>query len=191
MKIFRTGTRCLLAAFLIAAAAHAESVVYTFIGTDNSGEVPELEAFQLVVPDFIDTPPDGLGVDFTCDQLVSSTNCSSPGVLFSDQSVLGAFSAQLQFDAPTVGSIFEFPADAFATPGSYSSEPGEVNTGVLTVDELPEPGSIELTLAGLLFLSIRVKKLRRAAMAGAANPAARVTRRQLPTGSRRAPPLIT
>jgi hypothetical protein len=166
--------RCLFVAFLIAAAAHAESVVYSFIGTDNSGQVPELEEFQLIVPDFIDTPPNGLGVAFTCDQLDSSINCGSPGVIFSDQAVLGAFSAQLQFDAPTVGSIFEFPADAFATPGSYSSEPGAVNTGSLTVDELPEPGSIELTLgAGLLFLFIRGRS---AAMAGAANPAARVSK---------------
>jgi hypothetical protein len=178
MKSIPTGMRCLLAAFLIATAAHAESVIYTFIGTDNSGKVPELEAFQLTVPDFIDTPPDGLGVDFTCDQLDSSTNCGSPGIIFSDQPVLGAFSAQLQFDAPTVGSIFEFPADAFTTPGTFSSEASGVNTGSLTVDELPEPGSIELTLcAGLLFLCIRVKRLRGAAMAEAPKGAARVSKR--------------
>jgi hypothetical protein len=172
MKSFRTGMRCLLAAFLIAAAAHAESVIYTFVGTDNSGGVPELEAFQLVVPDFIDTPPGGSGVDFTCDQLDSSTNCTTPGVIFSDQPALGAFSAQLQFDAPIMGSIFVFPAEAFTTPGTYASEAGTPNVGVLTVDETPEPGSIELAFgAGLLFLAIRMKKLR------GANGAARVSKR--------------
>jgi hypothetical protein len=160
MKSIRTGMRCLLAAFLIAAAAHADSVVYIFTGIDNTGKAPETEAFELTVPDFIDPPADGSGVIFTCDQLDSSTNCSSPGIIFSDQTALGAFSAQLQFDAPIVGSIFDFPAEAFTTPGVYS-EAGINITGALTVEDAPEPGSIVLTLgAGLLFLSIRVKKLR-------------------------------
>jgi len=167
MKSIRTGMRWLLAAFLITAAAHADSVVYVFTGTDNSGASPELEAFQLIVPDFIDPPLNGSGVDFTCNQLDSSTNCISPGVIFSDQTVLGAFSAQLQFDAPIVGSIFDFPAGAFTTPGSYISETGGTNAGMLTVQDSPEPGSLALTLgAGLLFLSIRVKRLGGAAMAG-------------------------
>jgi hypothetical protein len=161
MKTIRTGMRCLLAAFLIAAAARAESVVYIFTGIDNTGEAPETEAFQLTVPDFIEPPPDGSAVNFTCDQLDSSTNCVSPGVIFSDQTALGAFAAQLQFDAPIVGSIFDFPAEAFSTPGVYSSEAGLNVIGALTVEEAPEPGSVVLTLgAGLLWLSIRVTKLR-------------------------------
>jgi hypothetical protein len=162
MKNIRTGMLCLLAAFLMTAAAHADSVQYIFAGTDSSGEFPESEAFQLTVPDFIDAPPDGSGVDFTCVQLDSSTNCSSPGIIFSDQSVLGAFSAQLQFDSPIVGSIFDFPSAAFTTPGVYSSEAGGNSiTGALTVQEAAEPGSLALTLsAGLLFLSLRAKKLR-------------------------------
>jgi hypothetical protein len=136
-------------------------VVYIFAGIDNPGEAPGTEAFQLTVPDFIAPPADGSGVIFTCDQLDSSTDCGSPGVIFSDQTALGAFSAQLQFDAPIVGSIFDFPAEAFTTPGVYSSEAGMNVIGSLTVAEAPEPGSLVLTLgAGLLWLSIRAKKLR-------------------------------
>jgi hypothetical protein len=158
MKSIRTGMRCVFAAFLIAAAAHADSIVYVFVGIDNTGQGPEPEAFQLTVPDFINPPVDGEGMDFTCNQLDSSINCSSPGVIFSDQ--FGAFSAQVQFDAPIVGSIFTFPAGAFTTPGRYTNEAG-TNTGTLTVQETPEPGSLALTLcAVLLFLSMRVKRLR-------------------------------
>jgi hypothetical protein len=153
MKCIRTGMRCLLAAFLIAAAARAESIVYIFVGTDNTGQSPEPEAFQLTVSDFIDPPAGGEGVDFDCDQLELSTNCASPGIIFSDQN--GAFSAQLQFDAPVVGSIYAFPAGAFGALGVYTSQ-ADTNVGTLTVQESPEPGSIELTLgAVLLFLSIR------------------------------------
>jgi hypothetical protein len=152
--------RCLLVAFLITVAAHADSVVYIFAGTDNSVESPEPEAFQLTVSDFIDPSPDSFGVDFTCAELDSSTNCGTPGVMFTDQTVLGAFSAQLQFDAPIAGSIYDFPADAFTTPGVYSSELGGTSVGTLTVQETSEPGPIALLGAGLLFLSIRVKKLR-------------------------------
>jgi hypothetical protein len=164
MRSILRGMRCLVAAFLMTVAAHADSVVYIFTGTDNSGESPELEAFQLIVSDFIVTPPDGLGVDYICDQLESSTNCGSPGIIFSDQTVLGALSAQLQFDSPIVGSIFDFPTAAFTTPGTYSSDAGGT-IGTLTVQESPEPaGSMALTLgAGLLFLAIRVKRLRGAA----------------------------
>jgi hypothetical protein len=165
MKSIRTGMRCLVAAFLICAsahAAHADSVVYIFTGTDNSGAFPELEAFQLTVPDFIDPPTDGSDMDFTCIQLDSNTNCSSPGVMFSHQT--GAFSAQVQFDAPIVGSVFAFPTGAFTTPGTYSSEVGGTTIGTLTVQGSPEPASIALTLGAglLLFLSMRVKRLRRA-----------------------------
>ena len=150
--------RRLLAALLIATAAHAASVVYIFAGTDNTGGSPEPEAFRLIVPDFINPPPGGAGVDFTCAQLESSTNCSSPGVIFSEQN--GAFSAQLQFDSPIVGSIYAFPSGAFTTPGTYISEVG-INTGALTVQVSPELGSLALTLAaGLLLLAIRVKRPR-------------------------------
>src|SRR5580700_8426234 len=122
--------RCAFAAFLIAAAAHADSVVYVFIGIDSTGPFAEPEAFQLTVLDFIDPQADGEGLDFTCNQLDSITNCGSPGVIFSDQN--GAFSAQLQFDAPIVGSIFTFAFGAFTTPGIYAGEAG-TNSGTLTV----------------------------------------------------------
>jgi hypothetical protein len=156
--------RCLVAALLITVSAHADSVVYIFTGTDNSGASPEPETFELIVPDFIVTPPDGLAVVYACNQLVSSTNCGSPGIIFSDQTVLGAVSAQLQFDSPIVGSIYDFPTGAFTTPGTYSSESG-ATIGTLTVQPTPEPGSMALTLsAALLLFFIRVKKLRGAAL---------------------------
>jgi hypothetical protein len=155
MKIIRTGMRCLVAAFLMTASAHAASIVYIFTGVDNSGMSPEVETFELIVPDFIDPPAGGVGVDFTCDQLNLSTDCSSPGVIFSEQN--GAFSAQLQFDAPVVGSIFAFPTGAFTTIGNYGSQPGGTNMGVLSVQESPEPASFALALgAGLLYFVIRL-----------------------------------
>jgi hypothetical protein len=141
--------RCLVAALLITVSAHADSVVYIFTGTDNSGASPEPETFELIVPDFIVTPPDGLAVVYACNQLVSSTNCGSPGIIFSD---------------PIVGSIYDFPTGAFTTPGTYSSESG-ATIGTLTVQPTPEPGSMALTLsAALLLFFIRVKKLRGAAL---------------------------
>jgi hypothetical protein len=158
MKSIRTGMRCIFAAFLVAATAHADSVVYVFIGIDNTGQFAEPEAFRLTVLNFIDPQADGESLDFTCNQLDSSTNCGSPGVIFSDQ--IGAFSAQVQFDAPIIGSIFNFPAGAFTSAGIYTNEVG-TNTGTLTVQESPEPGSLALTLCALLvFLSIRAKRLR-------------------------------
>ena len=158
MKSISTGMRCVFAAFLITAAAHADSVVYAFIGIDNTGQFAEPEAFQLTVIEFIDPQADGEGLDFTCSQLDSSTNCGSPGVIFSDQ--IGPFSAQVQFDALIVGSIFTFPAGAFTRSGIYTNEVG-TNSGTLTVQESPEPGSLALTLCALLlFLSVCLKRLR-------------------------------
>jgi hypothetical protein len=55
---------------------HAGDVVYNFIATDSSFPGGEL-AFQLTLPDFVDTPVGTESLFFTCAQLDSSTNCGS------------------------------------------------------------------------------------------------------------------
>ena len=157
----QVAVRCLFVAFAIAASAHGSSIIFTFSGTDTSGAIPEPEMFQLTVPDFINPALNGFGVDFTCDQLDLTSACVSPGLIFSEQSVLGAFSDQLQFNSPDAASVYDFPTGAFTTPGTYFTEPGaNENIGSITVTDAPEPGPMALTLfAALLLFSLRVKKL--------------------------------
>src|SRR5258705_13616460 len=99
--------RLFVCCFAITAAQAA--VIYNFVGTaagdPQFDRFPQPVAFRLTVPDFINAPLNTLvsSVSFTCAQLDSSTNCLSPfrdppsAVFFSYQSVLRAFSAQLEF----------------------------------------------------------------------------------------------
>jgi hypothetical protein len=155
---------------LFSASVQAE-VVYDFVGTGTalppdqdppSGLPAEQVAFQLTVPNFLNPPltsppTSAIFVDFTCAQLDSSTNCSS-GINFSNQSVGGAFSAQLGFDTTYAAYAFFFPTGAFGTPGVYSSEfrPGTFdNAGTLTVTDTPEPATMVLVLGGICFCGLR------------------------------------
>jgi hypothetical protein len=160
-RFTRMGIRWLFAAFVITMAAHGSSIFYIFGGTDTTGGTPEAEMFQLTVPDFISPPLNSFGADVGCAQLGLSSECVSPGLIFSQQSVLGAFSDQLQFNSPDAASVYDFPTGAFTTPGTYFSQPGEnQNIGSLTVTDGPEPNPMALTLCAVLLLfSLRVKKL--------------------------------
>jgi hypothetical protein len=141
---------------LTAATGYADSITYTFVGTGTAGTSPEPVAFQLTVPDYVNPALNGGFEDFTCGQLDASTNClvGSPlATTFSNQSVLGAFSAQLTFSATNDAEYaFFFLTGAFDTPGTYTSETGlNDNEGTLTVST-PEPGSAILLVAGVLLL---------------------------------------
>ena len=151
-----------LAGLLLTGVFGQASVIYTFVGT---GLPDESVAFVLTVPTFI--TPDPLGADlvsFNCAQLDSSTNCSDapiPGVSFSIGSPIVPKDALLQFLA-TNGTLYNFlfANDAFATPGTYTSDR---NPGTLTVASVPEPQTLSLVATGLLggFCVTRVRRRRR------------------------------
>ena len=159
-------TKVVVISMLAAASIHA-NVIYTFVGTGESG--PEPVAFQLTVPDFVHPPNSGSFVEFTCAQLDSSTNCDPSGIeTFSYQSVMEGFSAQLTFEATNDTEYgFFFPTGAFGTPGVYSAETGlNFNSGTLTVTQTPEPHTILLILIGFFVLVCRRRRVTLANPAG-------------------------
>jgi hypothetical protein len=152
-KRMHTMTMALVVLMLTAASIQA-GVIYDFVGTGSATPFtpPEPVAFQLTVPDFVNPPLNGPFVFFTCAQFDSSTNCAPSGEeSFSNQSALGAFSAQLGFDATNgVEYDFFFPTGAFGAPGVYSAENGgpTFNLGTLTVTTTPEPTTMLLAVSG-------------------------------------------
>src|SRR5438105_4825171 len=114
----------------LTAAFTQASVIYNFVGTggatgSGSSFPAETVGFQLtnfVNPPLIVPPNPTVFVSFTCAQLYSSINCntsaSQPQVNFSNQSILGMFSAVLGFSASnSVVYNFFIPTGAFGTPG--------------------------------------------------------------------------
>ena len=156
----------LVLSMLFAASARA-SVIYEFSGTGVSFG-PIAVAFRLTVPDFVNPPMDGAYVYLSCGQLDSSTNCGSAfpggGVVFSNQSAAGQYSAQLQFNASNfAGYGFSFPTGALGTPGTYTAHlfgPNS-NPGVLNVRSdsvlVPEPGAVSLLGLAAVLLRRRVR----------------------------------
>jgi hypothetical protein len=152
---------------LTVAAAYADTITYDFVGTGaafstpSSTFSPEPVGFLLTVSNFVNPPMNGGFVLFTCGQLVSSTNCLvglPDAVTFSNQSVLGGFSAQLTFAATNnVEYAFFFPTGAFGTPGSYNSGGNNPNVGTLTVYRTPEPTPALLILTGGVLLLLTFK----------------------------------
>lgn len=106
MTGMKVGIRCLLAVLAIVAPAQAGVITYSFDGFDTSSSNAVTEVFELTLANFVSPTPNGTGVTFACGELDNSTNCSDSGIIFSEQSNIVDFSAQLQFDTPTVGSIF-------------------------------------------------------------------------------------
>jgi hypothetical protein len=147
-----------LAAFLaFAIVCPAAPIVYSFVGTGREipGRFPaEPVGFQLTLSDYVNAPLDAKSVFFSCDAFNSSTNCGI-GAYFSNHSVLGTSSAQLQFDASnTVGYAFFFPTGAFTTPGVHTAS-ANGNQGTLTVSGVPEPMSVIFVVSGGLVFSLR------------------------------------
>jgi hypothetical protein len=156
---------------MLSAVSVQASAIYNFVGTGlpnaGAGQPSEPVAFQLTVANFLNPPLDGSFVIFTCAQLDSSTNCDPQDVeTFSTQTSLGAFSAQLTFDANNnVEYGFFFSTGAFGAPGVYSAETtGNDNPGVLSVTpttdsgaltQAPEPTTILLALSGFCFCRVR------------------------------------
>ena len=155
LAAFRGIIKALVVVTLSAASCQA-GILYSFVGTGLSiaGLGPEPVAFQLSTLGFVNPSFGGGFVLFACAQLDSSTNCDPApfaGINFSNQSVLGAFSAQLTFDASNQAAYnFFFPTGAFGTPGVYNSDASNNrNPGTLTVTLTPEPASVLFALSGL------------------------------------------
>lgn len=140
----------------------AGPITYTFVGTGAAFSTTtqtfpaEPVAFRLTFPTFVNPPLDGPATSISCAQLDSNTNCLGE-VFFSNQSVLGAFQAQLQFDASNnVTYLFFFPTGAFGSPGVYRSGGTNINIGTLTVTDTPEAGSPVLVESGLFLIGALV-----------------------------------
>jgi hypothetical protein len=157
----------LFSVLVIATVAHASTIVYIFAGTDDSGGALQPTGFELTEPGFLD-----LGASFlqlNCGQLNSSTNCMGD-LYFSNQSALGAFSNELEFNTSSGGYLFFFPTASFTTLGIYQSEIRRgANNGILIVESQPtnqtpvgarEPDLEVMVGAALLLLCRRVKKSR-------------------------------
>ena len=166
-----------VALILSSGSAHADSIVYNFVGTGAAISNPLVTfpeqpvGFQLTAPDFVN-PPHLIGgpptsmhfATFTCAQLDTSTNCRPTGttLVLSNQGT-GPLTANMDFlAANSVTYVFFFPTGAFGAPGTYSTGLGP-NIGTLTVTALvPEPTSIVLLLAGVVqSLSIAARGQRR------------------------------
>jgi hypothetical protein len=141
-----------LLVLLVAAAASGQaSIIYNFTGT---GLPSETVGFELIVSSFVNPAVDGPITAFGCIQLAASTNCQSgnpDAIIFSNQSVLGNFSAQLEFFASNNTSYnFDFPSGAFGALGVYNSQSGSgLNIGTLSVSQTPEPGTMVLFLSAV------------------------------------------
>ena len=129
----------------VSAAAHADTWLYAFSGTNSAPGGDGLAvAFQFSSPASITT-----NSSLFSTQLISCTNClvSSlvPAVFFQPSNVYGS---SVQFnDVGNVASAYMFPFGSFANPGTYISG-NPFNSGMLTVQMVPEPSSAILLLSG-------------------------------------------
>lgn len=154
-----------LVAALLAPTAHADSVTYTFSGTNTAPGGDGLSvAFQYTAPGFITSET----VLFST-QLSSCTDCEVstivPAVFLSPAN--GPVDTVQFNDADNNGSVYAFALGALTTDGTYDST-SPYNPGTLTVTSTPEPNLIELLGIGLIALfglcqiqSTRLRYLRR------------------------------
>jgi len=134
----------------LSTAARANTWTYTFSGTNSAPGGDGLSvAFQ-----YSTQAPITANTSLFSSQLVSCTNClmSSivPAVVFQPSNVFGS---SVDFaDLENNRSAYIFPFGSFSTPGTYiSTDP--FNAGTLTVQVVPEPGSILLLGTGLACLT--------------------------------------
>ena len=186
-------TKGILVLSLAVACGHAETIDYNFVGMGKAvdGVPAEPVAFHLTLPSFADPPMDSGFIFFTCAQTDASTNCDTAlmpnnAISFSNQSALGAFSAQLTFAAADlVEYVFVFPTGAFGTPGVYTTG-STFDPGTLTVTETPEPSTVLLALSGVClsgFFKWRTKRRirqRTSQTTSSVNPTSRLYNDSLP-----------
>jgi hypothetical protein len=167
MTSIRSAALGLTAFCFLTVAAQADVISYNFSGVDNTVSPADPEAFTVSLTGFLNPVVNGSVIAFSCAQLLSNVNCSSPGITFGIQSVLGSFADQLQFDSFASGTVYDFPTSAFNTVGTYHSQTGQGTVGTLIVTDLttnpvsgPEPSSwiLMLSTGGLLIASFRKLK---------------------------------
>src|SRR5687768_12335550 len=111
-----------LAVLALTAMAADASVVYQFAGIPNNNDGGLPQAFELVVPDFLQIPV-GSQQEFSCSQLSIALNCEG-GVIFSTFINPRPFTASLQFnDTGERLYYYSFATGAFAQVGTYYSDP--------------------------------------------------------------------
>lgn len=146
-------------------AAYAASVVYTFSGT-TLGSFPtpsHTESFRLTVSDFLPLEVGGPVVSIEADDpglqvCEPCTDTSVPVLHF----LRSSGSDLVQFvDRDGATRLYSFAAFALTNPSSYDTLFGiNVNRGTLTVESVPEPSTLALTLlaAGCVVLRKRARR---------------------------------
>lgn len=137
---------CLLVFSLCTTAAHANSWIYTFSGTNSAiGGDGLAVAFKYSAHG----PITGF-TPLLSSQLLSCTNClvsaGVPAVFFQPNDVFG--DSIVFNDVRNTANVFMFRFGAFVKPGTYVGLKG-FNPGTLTVQAVPEPSSVILFLSGL------------------------------------------
>jgi hypothetical protein len=147
---------CLFAIGFSATNARAD-VTYTFSGTNDVPGADGLPVgFSYTAPDFLTgTPPPFGGTALNDAQLPSCLNCSTTDPVVVFQPFNGGIGDAIVFaDINDQVSAYMFPLNSFGTPGSYSSIlPFSSGTLDVTVN-VPEPGSLALTLTGGIMLAL-------------------------------------
>jgi hypothetical protein len=132
---------CLLFVAL-STAAYAQTWTYIFSGTNSAPGGDGLNvAFQ-----YSAKTPITADTVLLSSQVISCPNCLVsdfvPAVVFQPSNVFGS---SVQFnDVVNTGSVYMFPFGSFTKPGTYIST-SPFNPGTLTVQVVPEPGSIICT----------------------------------------------
>lgn len=142
---------------ILSPGARADTWTYTFSGTSSAPGGDGLSvAFQ-----YSTEAPITTNTSLFSAQLISCTNClvSSivPAVVFQPSNVFGSSVDFADFE--NQGSAYTFPFGSFSTPGTYIST-SPFNAGTLTVQVVPEPGSILLFGTGLACMVGMVRRKR-------------------------------
>jgi hypothetical protein len=157
----------------LTAASSRADVIYNFSGAGSFPFTrPEPVAFQLTTPDFINIDPSGGLAPFSCGQMDSTTNCNSrvaDAIFFAAGNihVFGNIIPYHAIDFVAANSAvysFYFQADAFDTPGVYTSL-GPSNHATLSVTETPEPNMAPIAVGAICLVGIYRLVSRRSAAA--------------------------